>query len=253
MVVPTQGDRCDLLAHTLRMIRGQDYPGAIDCLVVLDRRSGRLGATGDDEPERWDRTRAVIEAEGARVLENQRAPGLAGARNTGYLAATGDLIANCDDDDYWLVGKLRAQVSAMAARPAAILACCGIAVEYDGNVTDHVHPADVVTLGDLLRSRLMALHASTFVARRSVLLSDVGLVSEEIPGGIAEDYELLLRTARTATVLNVPMPLVRVRWHTQRPSMYGRWAQVRLGLEWLLDRYPEFRTVPAGYARVAGR
>ncbi len=253
VVVPTLGDRCDLLAQALRAIRGQDYPGGIECLVVLDRRSRPAGRSHDDGLQRWDRTRAVIEAEGARALENQRSPGLAGSRNTGYLAATGDLIANCDDDDYWLAGKLRAQVMAMAAEPAAVVACCGIAVEYDDNVTERVHPAHVVTFADLLRSRIMALHSSTFVARRSLLLSEIGLVSEEIPAGIAEDYELLLRTARQTTVLNVPRPLVRVRWHTQRPSMYGRWAAVRVGLAWLLDRYPEFRAVPAGYARITGQ
>jgi hypothetical protein len=35
--------------------------------------------------------------------------------------------------------------------------------------------------------------------------------------------------------------------------MYGRWPVVAEALPWLLDRYPEFRTVPAGYARIAGQ
>ncbi len=253
MVVPTLGDRCDLLVQTLRAIRGQDYPGKIECLVVLDRHRSECGGADHGQADRWDRTRAVIEAEGARALENQRSPGLAGARNTGYLAATCELIANCDDDDYWLAGKLRAQVTALAREPDAILACCGIVLEYGDTVTERVHPARAVTFDELLRSRIMALHASTFLARRSALLNEIGLVSEEMPGGVAEDYELLLRTARKAMIVNVPQPFVRVRWHTERPSMYGRWEMISLGLEWLLDRYPEFRTVPAGYARIAGQ
>src|SRR5262249_23477879 len=33
----------------------------------------------------------------------------------------------------------------------------------------------------------------------------------------------------------------------------GRWPVVATALPWLLEKYPEFRTVPAGYARVAGQ
>jgi glycosyltransferase involved in cell wall biosynthesis len=216
---------------------------------VLDRHSG----SDDDTTRLWDAASEVIEAEGARALDNERSPGLPGARNTGYLAARGDLIANCDDDDYWLAGKLRAQVSALIGEPDAILVCCGIVLEYRDKLTERVHPARAVTFDELLRSRLMALHASTFLARRSALLNDIGLVSEQNPSGIAEDYELLLRAARKSVVLNVPQALVRVRWHTERPAMYGRWELVRDGLEWLLDRYPEFRTSPVGYGRLAGK
>lgn len=202
---------------------------------------------------RWTPSERSPRSREVRVLENQRAPGLAGARNTGYLSATGDLLANCDDDDYWLSGKLRAQVMALAAEPSAALCCCGIIVEYGNRLTERVHPAAVVTFGDLLRSRIMALHASGFVARRAMLLSDIGLVSEEIPGGLAEDYELLLRTARLTPVLNVPYPFVRVRWHTSRNAMHPNWPLVAKALPWLLDQYPESRSVPAGYARIAGQ
>ena len=51
-----------------------------------------------------------------RVITNTRTPGLAGARNTGILDATGDLVAFCDDDDEWLPGKLAAQVEALRRR-----------------------------------------------------------------------------------------------------------------------------------------
>jgi hypothetical protein len=242
-----------LLEQTLQAIVSQDYPGSIDCLVVLDQRSGDLGRADGDREERWEQTRSVAKAAGAQVLENYRTPGLAGSRNTGILAATGELVANCDDDDYWLPGKLRAQVAALAAEPAAVVATCGITVEYGGTVTERVHPATIVTLRDLLASRIMAMHVSSFVSRRAVLLNGVGMVSEEIPGSRSEDYEFLLRAARHGPVVNVPLPGVFVRWHTQRKAMYGRWPVVAKALPWLLEEYPEFRTVPSGYARVAGQ
>ena len=260
VVVPTLGERADLLEQTLQGIGTQDYPGAVECIVVLDRRSPDAAASGvppnaaeGADTDTWAGTRAVAQAWGARVIDNKRAPGLAGTRNTGILAAKTELVAFCDDDDRWLPGKLAAQASALAAAPAAVLACCGITLEYGDTVATRVHHGTTVTFGELLRSRLMALHVSSFLARRSALLDGVGLVSEEIPGSRAEDYELLLRAARHSPVVNVPQPLVHVLWHTQRRAMYGRWPVVAQALPWLLDRYPEFRTVPAGYARIAGQ
>jgi glycosyltransferase involved in cell wall biosynthesis len=252
-VVPTLGDRPDLLEQALRSIRTQDYPAPIECLVVLDRRSGDISPADREDDERWEGTRRVAEAAGARVLENHRTPGLAGSRNTGILAAAGELVANCDDDDYWLPGKLRAQVSALAQETSAVVVCCGIRVEYGETLTERVHPSHIVTLKDLLRSRIMALHVSTFVARRQALIDTVGLVSEEIPGSRSEDYEFLLRAARHGPVINVPQPAVHVRWHTERRAMYGKWPVVAKALPWLLDNYPEFQAVPRGYARVAGQ
>jgi glycosyltransferase involved in cell wall biosynthesis len=291
VIVPTLGDRPDLLEATLRGIRGQDYPRAITCLVVLDRRSADAsraaagevmahrpdgmdtgqegtdagqegmdagqegtdaGQEGTDAGQRAS-TRAVAVAAGARVLDNQRTAGLAGSRNTGILAAQDEFVAFCDDDDAWLPGKLRPQVEALVAEPAAALACCGIEIQYGDTVTRRVHPSPTVSFEELLRSRLAALHPSTFVLRRSALLNGVGLVSEEIPGSQAEDYELLLRAARHSMVLNIPTAGVRVLWHKERPAMHGSWPMVALALPWLLDRYPEFRTVPRGYARTAGR
>jgi glycosyltransferase involved in cell wall biosynthesis len=258
VVVPTMGERADVLEDTLRGIAAQDYPGTLECIIVLDRRSpdaetGTSENATDGREAALEATRTVAEAWGCRLIDNTRTPGLAGTRNSGILAGTGELVAFCDDDDRWLPGKLQAQVPALAAAPGAPLVCCGITLEYGDTVVERVHPGTVVTFREFLRSRLMAMHVSTFLARRAALLDGVGLVSEELPGSRAEDYELLLRATRHAPVVNVPKPLVHVMWHTQRRAMYGRWPIVVQALPWLLDRYPEFRSEPAGYARIAGQ
>jgi glycosyltransferase involved in cell wall biosynthesis len=252
-VTPTLGNRPDLLEQTLQAIRDQDYPGKIESIVVLDSRSADMGAVDEADASRWESTRKVADAAGARLIENSRTPGLAGSRNTGIMAATGELVASCDDDDYWLPGKLRAQVAALAAEPSATLACCGIIIEYGDMRFERVHPRTVVTFSELLRSRLSALHVSSFLIRRAALLDGIGLVSEEIPRSRSEDYEFTLRIARHGPVLNVPQPLVHVRWHTSRPAMGGKWGVIAKALPWLLEQYPEFQAVPAGYARLAGR
>jgi glycosyltransferase involved in cell wall biosynthesis len=236
-VVPTR-DRPELLRQAVDSILGQDYPGPVTVWVVFDRCApdpafaGSFGASAAD--------RQVV------VLANDRTPGLAGARNTGILACTGEFVAFCDDDDVWLPGKLRAQVAAAGAADA--LVSCGIRVRYADRLVDRRLAATRVTLTDLLRSRLTELHPSTFLFRRGA----VGLVDEEIPGSYGEDYEFLLRAARLAPIRNLPDVLVEVRWH-RRSHFAGRWDTIATALGWLLDRYPEFGGEPRGRARVTGQ
>ncbi|GAA3723678.1 UDP-N-acetylglucosamine transferase subunit ALG13/GT2 family glycosyltransferase [Spinactinospora alkalitolerans] len=239
VVVPTR-DRPELLRRTLRSIAVQDYPGRITTLVVYDH----------DAPDH-----SLADESGDRrvlVLGNTMSPGLAGARNTGILAAGTDLVAFCDDDDTWLPHKLRAQVEVMLAEPDTELVCCGIRVAYDTAEAERVLDRTTVTFADLLRSRLTELHPSTFLIRRDAMVHGCGPVNEEIPGSYGEDYELLLRLARRGPVRNVPEAAVRVLWH-RRSHFAGRWQTISTALRWLLAEYPEFRLVPHGYARVAGQ
>ncbi|MEV4757160.1 glycosyltransferase family 2 protein [Micromonospora sp. NPDC049559] len=262
-VVPTR-DRPELLRGALAAIDAQEYPGRIETIVVYDRCAPDLSL------ERDDARRPV------RVLRNAGTPGLAGARNTGIRAATGELVGFCDDDDEWLPGKLAAQVAALRATGAEF-ACCGIRVRYDDREHDRVLPLERVPFAALLRDRLTELHPSTFLVRRDALLGHgepggsapdgaeppgtgpdgigpdgIGLVDERIPGSYAEDYEFLLRAARRKPLVNVPEPYALVRWH-RRSYFTGRWETISAALEWLLARYPEFATSPPGLARLTGQ
>ncbi|MFY1701587.1 glycosyltransferase family 2 protein [Micromonospora sp. WMMA1923] len=239
-VVPTR-DRPELLRAAVTAILDQDYPGPIEVVVVYDQSTPDPGLAELSRPERQ-----------VRVITNGRAAGLAGARNSGTLAAEGELVAFCDDDDEWLPGKLRAQVDALRAVPDAEFVSCGIRVNYDGRTVDRVLDRSEITLAELLRDRMTELHPSTFVIRAAALRDGFGLVDEEIPGSYAEDYEFLLRAARSAPLVNLSVPYVLVRWH-KRSYFAQRWDTISAALQWLLERYPEFATQPAGQARVSGQ
>ena len=239
-VVIATRDRPKLLRAALDSVRAQDYPGDVRVTLVYDQA----------EPDRTladpDRHRGVA------ITTNARTPGLAGARNTGILASDGELVAFCDDDDVWRPGKLTAQVRALLAAPMSSFVSCGIAIRYDGETVERRLDRRRIELADLLRSRLTELHSSTFLIRREALTTGFGLVSEEVPGSYGEDYELLLRAARDAPLVNVPEVGVDVLWH-KKSYFTQRWATISTALEWLLDRYPEFHHEPAGYARIAGQ
>jgi glycosyltransferase involved in cell wall biosynthesis len=232
VVLPTR-DRPELLRVALKAVLGQDYPGDIHAVVVFDQA----------EP---DETLAADQ--GVRVLANARTPGLAGARNTGILALDTDLVAFCDDDDEWLPGKLRAQVAALRAEPDAEFASCGIIVQYRGRSSPRLAGRDRVTYGDLLRSRMVMVHSSTYVIERHSLLDHIGLLDEECPGGQNEDWDLSLRAARRHPIVHVDQPLVNVRWGS---SFYARrWESRAAALHWILQRHPDIRECRPGAARV---
>ncbi len=236
VVVPTR-DRPVPLRAALATIFAQEYPGRLRVAVVFDQAAPDLTVA-----DGYRRGRV-------QVLANERAPGLAGARNTGILALDTDLVAFCDDDDEWLPAKLTSQVRALLAAPGAEFASCGISVRSGGRSSHRTAGRAEVTYADLLRSRMVMVHSSTFLALRPALLDGIGLVDESIPDGQNEDWDLALRAARRRPIVNVDQPLVRVTWGTG--SYYEQqWESKVAGLVWMLARHPDIAATRSGAARV---
>jgi glycosyltransferase involved in cell wall biosynthesis len=239
VVVPTR-DRPELLRRAVTAIFGQTYKGPVECLVVFDQSEPDL--PWPDLPP----GRTLV------LCRNDRTPGLAGARNSGILAATGELVAFCDDDDEWLPEKLAHQVARLLATPGAAVSTTGILVRYQDRTTTRLAPTILVTHRQLLRSRLTELHPSTVLARRDRLLAQIGLVDEDIPGSYAEDYEWLLRASRHGPVLAVPEPLAVIHWH-QSSFFADRWRTIIAALTYLVDKHRDLQQEPSGLARIYGQ
>jgi glycosyltransferase involved in cell wall biosynthesis len=234
VVIPTH-DRPGPLRTALAAVLAQDYPGQLQVVVVFDRAEPdpRLADCGDL----------------VSVVANTRTPGLAGSRNTGILLLDTSLVAFCDDDDEWLPGKLCAQVEALRARPAAEFASCGIMVDCDGARHPRLAGRSEITHADLVRSRMVMVHSSTYLARRSALVDGIGLVDESIPGSQNEDWDLALRAARRHPIVQVDKPLVRVVWGAA--SYYAaHWETKAESLRWMLSHHPELVVDRPGAARV---
>jgi glycosyltransferase involved in cell wall biosynthesis len=239
-VVVATRDRPEMVREAIESILAQDFDGDIEVIVVADQSEPDVDLTRTDA----DRT--------VRVIRNVRSGGLAGARNTGIEAASGAFVAFCDDDDYWLPGKLARQVDLLVQVPEAALCTCGIEVQFDDQSYPRVLHQDRVEYDELLEDRHTELHPSTFVLRRRAVLDHVGLVDEGVPGGFGEDYDYLLRAARFHPVLNVPEPLTVVRWGKQS-FFFRRWETMAAGLTWVLERYPDFERSAVGSARIRGQ
>jgi glycosyltransferase involved in cell wall biosynthesis len=238
-VVIATRDRKELLAQCLAAVEAQEYDGVIECLVVHDQ------AEPDPGLERRDGPRPI------RVLSNTRTPGLAGARNTGILAATHPWVAFCDDDDAWLPRKTALQVAELQ-RTGADVAVTGITVCYADHEVDRVPAAADMRASELARRRVMEAHPSSVVVSRDALMGPIGLVDEEIPGSYGEDYDWILRAAEVGTIAVVEQPLVRVLWGAQ--SYYSqRWETIIAAIDYGVAKHPALRNSREGLARLYGR
>jgi glycosyltransferase involved in cell wall biosynthesis len=235
VLIPTH-NRPELVRAAIASVLSQHYAGSLGIAVVFDR----------EEPD------GSLVAEGRipiRVLSNDRTPGLAGARNSGIVSSQADLVAFLDDDDRWLPGKLQRQVDFLLGRPQADFASTSIRVEFDGSEIERRAGVAEVTHERLLESRMSMLHSSTFLIKRDALLGPIGLVDETSPSSQREDWELLLRASRLHPIAHLDEPLVAVRWGAT--SLFAQaWQSHIASAEWILDRHPDVRTSPVGYARL---
>jgi glycosyltransferase involved in cell wall biosynthesis len=240
VVIPTR-DRPHLLRRAIDAVRAQDYPGALRVAIVYDQSPpDEKLARADDPP--------------VTVLVNRRAPGLAGARNTGILALDSDLIAFCDDDDVWAPTKLVRQVAELRAHRESEFATCAMEVEYEDRVTPRLAGVELVGPEQLVRSRMAMLHASSFLVKRSSLVDStaLGLVAEDAPGSQNEDWDLLLRAAKRAPIVHVDVPLIRVAWGAR--SYFAQEYDTKMAsLRWMMHRHPEIADDGPGAARVYGQ
>lgn len=236
-VVPTHR-RPELMRIAVESVLAQDYPGDIEVIVVFDGCDVELPAV-TKRPGR-----------SLRGVRNERTRGLAGARNTGIVAAKHDFVAFLDDDDAWLPTKLTAQMEVFDTDDTVALVGTAMRVVHDGR-SSHTRlvPKPEVTFDDLIGDRLAGLHSSSFVFRRATLIDDIGMIDEKLPGSYGEDYDVLLRTAHHGPIRVVNEPLVAVRWSGQS-YFYGQWNTYAEALQYLLAQHPEFASQPRAHARV---
>lgn len=239
VVIPTH-NRPELLRKTLASVIAQDYAGCIEVVIVFDR------AEPDASLQSEDAGRTV------RVLRNNRTPGLAGNRNTGILSARGDIVAFCDDDDTWQPAKLTRQVAALMGEPQYDFVTTAMTVEYLDRSIVRLADRGVVDHGALIDSRMGMLHSSSFMARKSAFLGEMGLVDETLPESMAEDRELLLRASRLKPILHIDQPLVNVRWADTSYFAQDWERRIEAG-QWLLEHYPEIVSTRTGAGLTYGK
>jgi glycosyltransferase involved in cell wall biosynthesis len=237
-VVIATHNRPQLLRAALDAALAQTYRGRLAITVVFDQ----------SEPEHSLELQTADRS--VRVITNQRSAGLAGARNSGIEAGTGDLVAFCDDDDEWLPTKIEKQVELLQSC-SAFTCVTGIIVEYEDRRVPRIPTPESVQFGVLVRKRTMEAHPSTVIVRRKALLGPIGLVDEEMPGSYGEDFDWILRAAESGSIAVVEEPLVRVQWGQ---SLFARnWQTIIDAIDYGIAKHPAFSADRRALGRLLGR
>ncbi len=180
----------DFLAECLESIAAQTVP--VTEVIVVDDGSTDGSATVADG------------FDGVRVLRLAH-QGSGPARNAGVDAATGDLVAFCDADDFWHAAKIEQQLEYLDGHPevACVLCRCDIAIEPGTEM-----PAWLVR--DVVYGDLGGISPVSGLFRRQAIEAVDGF--RDFSQG--QDFDLLVRMQERGSRIEIlPEPLVVRRMH----------------------------------------
>jgi cellulose synthase/poly-beta-1,6-N-acetylglucosamine synthase-like glycosyltransferase len=227
--------------------------------AVLAAAGPQVAARGDAEAivvdnGSDDRTQEIAARSGARVLERPR-PGAAGARNTGWQAARGELVVFLDSDCIPQAGWLDRLVQALDDAPSAGAAGgtvraappTGLLQRHAARVGYYFNQAQA--LNDPFMPFLLIGNSCY---RRSVL-ERLGGLDEGLHSG--EDADLTWRMQLDLGLIPVLAPDAVVE-HVHRETLRGiwrQWARYGYGAVQLEARYPGRRVPPGPPSRLVRR
>src|ERR1044071_5288346 len=161
--------------RAVESVRAQDVPESLEIIIVND------GSVDETESV----LRSLAHDETIRCITQENS-GPSSARNLAIRESRGEWIAFLDGDDYWLPGKLKAQLAALEKEGADFAYCGSIVVDEEGGTLAR-YPASP---RDSLPDNLMwgnLISTPTVIVRRS-LLDRTGLFDEVLRTG--EDWDL---------------------------------------------------------------
>lgn len=158
-----------------------------------------------------DKSTLVVAPFGSQLrLIRQENMGVSHARNSGWKASKGSLIAFVDSDDTWLPNKLEEQVNLILENSSVGFVFCDVYVndENSGNVSIWRADKGAFTLEDFFRNpgvALIPVASGTLLIRKSILEA-VGGFDESL--SISADWDFVRRLSRHSHSKCVHKPLM---------------------------------------------
>jgi glycosyltransferase involved in cell wall biosynthesis len=211
VVIPCYNS-ASFLQQALQSVR--DQTRAVDEIIVVD------DASTDDSA-------AVAREAGIRCISLETNVGPGAARNCGIQAATGDLIAFLDADDYWMPTHIAEVVDLLERYPESVVAFSRIQRFGDDDLIAPAHVPEgppSYLFWQLIEENIVA--QSSAVARRETLVRNR---CYDALLRYSEDYDLWLRLARRYPFVCTSAVTAGYRVHPNQASrnvtemVLGRW------------------------------
>jgi glycosyltransferase involved in cell wall biosynthesis len=207
-VVITTYNRPGLLPRALQSLCEQRYPN-IEVIVVNDG--------GEDVRHVVDRFSDLADL---RLVDLERNMGLATARNTGALKATGKYVCYLDDDDAYLPLHLSTLVEALENSDYQVAYTDAFRASQHGESDNYrIHRRHVAASHDFDAQRILwtnyipvlcVMHARACIEKTGLPDADLGPHA---------DWDLWIRMSRHFDFLHIPEPTCEYAWHTGSTSM----------------------------------
>jgi glycosyltransferase involved in cell wall biosynthesis len=177
---------------------------AIDSVLAQNYKNFELIVVNDGST---DATPDILSTYGKAIkVITQHNSGVSAARNQGIAAASGNLIAFLDSDDYWLPQKLSTQAGFFVSHPEALICQTEETWIKNGRRMNpknrHQKPSGMM----FSESLHLCLISPSAVMIRKELFNDVGVFDETLPA--CEDYDLWLRITCQYPAYLIDTPLI---------------------------------------------
>jgi len=225
VIIPTY-NREKLVQRALKSVLAQTYP-TLDVIIVDD-------ASTDDTRERIMAFQEIDQR--IRYIRHEQNRGAQAARNTGFRAANGSIIAFLDSDNEWLPQKIEKQSALLTTQTFSpgVVYCGFVRVGADGQMINEYVPR---YRGNVYKQVLhdWLTDTSTLVIRREVL-GKIGGVNE---GLLAyHEWDLCIQLARECEFDYVPESLTIYHEHNL-PSISKDLMVDALGYQKIVEQYKD--------------
>ena len=215
VIIPTYNRR-QIVLDAIKSVIRQTYD-EIELIVVDDGSSQKpeLSMSELDEKE-------MVEYE---YIQHEQNKGANAARNTGIQAASGDLVAFLDDDDYWEDEKIKRQVDVFqeANQDVGVVYTGQRFVNETGKTTSlRISTTEGKITKDLIRGEPVNPFSTIMV--RPEIIDKAGLPDERFPSW--QDREWYFRLSRFSKFKPIPEPLM-VRRFLPHPQIIDNFEATR--------------------------
>ena len=152
-----------------------------------------------------------------RLINNEKNIGLTKSLNKAIKIAQGEYIVRQDADDISLPQRLEKQVEFLEKNPEIkVLGTFGYKIDKYGDIlTKQTLPISSKQIKKTLIKRNPFVHTSVMIEKE--IINRIGKYNEKFR--TSQDYELWFRILRIAKVANLPLFLVKKRYHKDMVSL----------------------------------
>ena len=196
-IIITTHNRPQLLPRAIESVRAAGKE--IEIVVVDDASSDETAGICQSIP-------------GINYVRVDRNQGVAGARNVGLVASSGEFVSFLDDDDLRLPGSIDQQIRILDQSAEAALIYAQAIPEGPDGKQRKPYPTEFPQ-GDVLWNLLIRnfIPSGAVIFRRDCL-SQIGLLDDSIPG--IDDWDLWIRIAEVFPVVALESPVMIWRQST---------------------------------------